>query len=93
MRSEDSYVVSRRRVLTLGLVLGAASSLLGTRLARAQKTSKEHALYQDSPNGGFRCSDCRFFIASQGGAKKGTCQFVEGEISPDGWCAFYNPRA
>ncbi len=93
MKNEDRFVASRRRVLGLALALGAASSLLGTRVARAQKSSKEHALYQDKPNAGLKCSGCKFFIAPQRGSKMGTCQFVEGEISPNGWCMFYNPKA
>ncbi len=93
MKSEDRFVVSRRRLLGLALALGAAGSLFGTPRARAQKTSKEHALYQDRPNAGLRCSGCKFFIAPQGGAKAGACRFVDGDISPNGWCMFYNPKA
>jgi hypothetical protein len=93
VKREDRPAVSRRRLLGLALLLGATTPLLWPRRARAQKTSKEHALYQDSPNAGFQCSGCKFFIAPQSGAKVGACRFVEGDISPKGWCMFYNPKA
>jgi hypothetical protein len=92
IKDEDTFVASRRRLLEFALVWGAASTLFGARIARAQKTSKENALYQDKPNNGLQCSACKFFIPPQAGAKTGTCKFVEGEISPNGWCMFFNPK-
>lgn len=63
--------------------VGAALSL-GTGMAEAQsKTSKKVAKYQDHPNKGQQCSDCRFFRPPK------SCQLVEGDISPNGWCSFF----
>lgn len=77
-----------RRVL-LGHTAAFAATLLG-RIggSRAQqKMSKEAVQYQDSPNGDEKCADCRFFIEG------GSCQLVEGEISPNGWCRLFQPKA
>jgi hypothetical protein len=52
-----------------------------------QKQSKQVAQYQDSPKGDQKCADCRFFIEG------GSCQLVEGEISPNGWCTLVQPKA
>jgi hypothetical protein len=78
--------ISRRALLgcTAGL---AATVLSGTRGSRAQqKMSKQAAQYQDSPRGDEKCADCRFFVEG------GSCQVVEGEISPDGWCTLFQPE-
>jgi hypothetical protein len=48
---------------------------------------KQTAQYQDSPNGDQKCEGCRFFI------ERGSCQLVEGEISPNGWCMLFQPKA
>lgn len=47
--------------------------------------SQAEAAYQDRPNNGERCAGCRHFI------QPNACQIVTGQISPDGWCQFYNP--
>jgi hypothetical protein len=52
-----------------------------------QKVSKELAKYQDSPNEGHKCSDCTFFEAPS------SCKAVDGEISPNGWCQLFTPKA
>ena len=60
------------------LSLGAADD------ARAQsQTDKKTAKYQDHPNKGQQCAICRFFRPPK------SCQLVEGDISPNGWCSFF----
>jgi hypothetical protein len=49
--------------------------------------AKEAAQYQESPKGDQKCADCRFFIDG------GSCQLVEGKISPNGWCMLFQPKA
>jgi hypothetical protein len=67
--------------------VGAALSL-GTDMAEAQsKTSKKVAKYQDHPNKGQQCKDCRFFQPPK------SCQLVEGDISPNGWCSFFAKKS
>lgn len=77
--------IGRRRFLRLAALAagGAAAAALGGKPALAQ-TSKQAASYRDSPNGGQRCADCRHFNA---GSR--TCRIVEGPISPNGWCRFF----
>jgi len=67
-----------------GAVVAAAVSLAKSRMAAAQsKTSQKVAKYQDHPNKGAQCSDCRFFLPPK------SCQLVEGDISANGWCSFF----
>jgi hypothetical protein len=69
-------------------VLAAATVLGRPRTGRAQqKMSKQAARYQDSPKGDQKCADCRFFMEG------GSCQLVEGEIRPNGWCTLFQPKA
>ena len=81
-----SFSMSRRTLLTTAMA--AVTVLAGARTGRAQaKMPKQTAQYQDSPNGDQQCEGCRFFIDA------GSCQLVEGEISPNGWCRLYQPKA
>lgn len=48
------------------------------------KLSQEQAQYQDSPKGEEKCSNCLHFIA-----ESNTCQVVEGDVSPEGWCTLW----
>jgi hypothetical protein len=82
---------SRRKVLLslTGAALAGGGVLLSRgRTARAQaKVSKEQVQYQDTPKDGRQCDGCSFF------EKPNACKAVEGEISPQGWCAIWNPAA
>ena len=82
--------LGRRRFLRMiALALGgAAAAGLGAKPAVAAQQSKQAAAYQNSPNGGQRCADCRFFNASNR-----SCQIVAGEISPNGWCRFFQAES
>ncbi len=80
--------LSRRRVfqslIGSAAMMSAVIALAGTRPADAQsKTPKKVAKYQDNPNKGAKCSDCRFFRPPK------ACQLVAGDISPNGWCSFF----
>lgn len=79
-----SHELSRRNLLEAA-ALGAAGTLTLYASAHAQsapvqKQSKEEAQYQDKPKGGQLCGICTYFIAPS------SCQKVEGEIHPTGWC-------
>jgi len=65
----------RRAVL---LVTAAAAAEVPKRVSKAE------AQYQDSPRGGLSCAGCTFF------RKPDACAVVEGEISPAGWCRFFD---
>ena len=51
--------------------------------ASGDKLSKHQAEYQDSPKGIQMYATCTLFVAPR------SCQVVEGDISPDGWCKSY----
>ena len=73
--------------------------------SEAKKVTKESVHYQDRPNAGKMCGMCKFFIPQGGVAGHGmmggmmgpemmaggTCQLVEGNISPMGYCILYTP--
>ncbi len=61
--------------------------------AEAAKSTKASVKYQAKPHGDQECSKCRFFIPGKSPKKNGTCQVVEGSISPRGWCIAYTPKS
>jgi len=87
-------VLSRRAwVVRLSTVLGAVGV---ARVARAEQITQEAAHYQDCPNNLRTCGMCRSYIPPGGKAggmmPAGTCELVEGRISPMGWCVLYWPH-
>ncbi|HTI83405.1 MAG TPA: hypothetical protein VL614_23365 [Acetobacteraceae bacterium] len=77
---QRSYL--RREVLT-ALALGAAVS----QGAAQQKITQADASYQVTPKGDQRCAGCFNF------QQPNACRFIQGTISPSGWCQLYAPRA
>lgn len=71
----------RRRVLqgALGVLVGTVAA------ARAQQRwSKRESEYQDSPKDEQTCGQCSRF------RPPAACAVVDGEISRDGWCKFFD---
>jgi High potential iron-sulfur protein len=60
--------------------------------ADASKASQAQMQYQMSPNNGKHCSLCKFFIPAQDANASGTCQIVDGSISPNGYCIAYSAK-
>jgi len=91
--SDDT--LSRRGALrqcTRWLTLAAAAGIAqAPGPARAAKLPKEDIFYQDKPKDGKRCASCKLFQPA--GTGKGNCAVVEGDVSPDGWCAAFSARA
>jgi hypothetical protein len=85
MVSMSRSALSRRRVLGLLAVAGGVS-LAGRVRAQNAKASQAEALYQSTPKGQQRCDICLNFQAPD------QCTFVEGPISPKGWCQFFAAR-
>ena len=52
-----------------------------------QKSSKAEAKYQDSPKNNQKCINCTMW------RDPNKCTAVAGDISPNGWCAWYQGGA
>ncbi len=86
--------ISRRSLLKGAAAImgiGFASAFAGRVVAA--KATKTAMKYQDKPNGDEQCSNCRFFIPGKTPTANGTCQVVEGSISPHGYCIAYNRKS
>ena len=80
--------MSRRRLLLRGVACtagGAAllSPLTSAKAAKAAKVSQASVAYQTSPKADQQCSNCAQFVPPN------ACNFVEGDISPSGWCQLW----
>jgi hypothetical protein len=49
-----------------------------------QKMSQSDAEYQDRPKNGLTCAACSLFRPPR------SCEVVQGDISPNGWCKFFD---
>jgi hypothetical protein len=80
--------LSRRLVLTgTTLVLGAAAGVTAiTQASAQQKISQADAKYQGTPKDDQRCDGCVNFQPPN------ACKFVQGDISPSGWCQLFAPK-
>jgi len=87
-RGNDRKFMSRRAALTgTALALGAATAATVVRPAAAQeKISQAVAKYQATPNGNDHCELCANFQPPS------ACKFVQGEISPKGWCQLFSAK-
>jgi hypothetical protein len=77
-----SHQLSRRNLLAAAAAgaVGTVTVYSGARADGAPKQSKEEAQYQDKPNNGQLCGICAYFVPPT------SCQKVEGEVHPSGWC-------
>ena len=84
----DCQCISRRLVLTgTALALGAtAAATAVSQSAAQQKISQADAKYQNTPKGDQRCDRCINFQPPN------ACKFVQGTISPSGWCQLFAPK-
>lgn len=81
---------SRRHfVVTLAALPVLAGACVARASADSSKVSKAAMHYQTAPNGGMQCSGCRFFTPGSDARSDGSCQIVEGAISPSGYCIAY----
>jgi hypothetical protein len=85
----DSQRISRRAALSgAALALGAAAIAAAVSQAVAQqKISQADAKYQGAPKGDQHCGGCINFQAPK------ACKFVQGDISPSGWCQLFTPKS
>jgi High potential iron-sulfur protein len=79
--------ITRRSFVAGAVMLPALAGLLLAETTTAQaKASQAQLKYQSTPKNDQKCSGCRFFVAGKTSSADGTCQIVEGSISPNGWC-------
>lgn len=92
--SKAAEPLARRAFLEALVILPALAGLLVSKAAAdASKAAKSAMHYQSTPNGKMQCSGCRFFIAGSDPKSDGTCQVVDGDISPNGYCIAYSAKS
>jgi hypothetical protein len=92
--AERPQPLTRRTFLGGVVILPALASLLSAEAsADASKASQASMHYQTSPNGNMHCSLCKYFIPGQDASSNGTCQVVDGSISPNGYCMAFNAKS
>ena len=81
--------ISRRVVLAgaaLSLGVGAPATVVLQAMAQT-KLSQADAKYQTTPSGDHRCEGCANFQPPK------ECKFVQGDISPNGWCQLFAAKS
>jgi hypothetical protein len=84
---DGSQNMSRRVALTstaLAIVVAADAAI--TRAGAQTKISQAAAKYQGQPKGQQSCAVCANFQPPS------ACKFVDGTISPAGWCQLFAPK-
>ena len=82
-----SQHISRRKALTsTALAFVAAAGTAVTRANAQQKLTQAAAQYQDQPKNNQDCAACVQFEPPN------ACKFVQGTISPNGWCILFAPK-
>ena len=80
----DCQRISRRVLLTgTALALGTAAVAAVSQAMAQVKISQAVANYQNTPKGDQRCDRCVNFQPPN------ACKFVQGDISPSGWCQLF----
>jgi hypothetical protein len=80
----DCQRISRRVLLTgTALALGTAAVAAVSQAMAQVKISQAVANYQNTPKGDQRCDRCINFQPPN------ACKFVQGDISPSGWCQLF----
>jgi hypothetical protein len=85
----DSFAPISRRVLfrNAAATLGGLAVLISTGVPAEAKMTQQAAKYQPTPKNGQSCATCALFNAPA------SCNLIDGEISPTGWCNFYAKKA
>lgn len=92
--AREATRVTRRRFLEGAIVLPALAAAVTTAAAAdASKAPQAQMHYQPTPNGSMHCAGCKFFIPGKDASSNGSCQVVDGSISPNGYCMAYTPKS
>ena len=91
--TESAKQITRQTFLGGIVVLPALAAIASTPArADSSKSSKDAMHYQTTPNDGKQCSGCKFFMPGQDASADGTCQIVDGSVSPHGYCIAYSAK-
>ena len=83
----DCQRISRRVLLTgTALALGTAAVAAVSQAMAQVKIGQAVGNYQNTPKGDQRCDRCINFQPPN------ACKFVQGDISPSGWCQLFAPK-
>ena len=75
------------------IALPAFAMMMGSvALADSSKASPSSLHYQTTPNGNKMCGGCKFFIPGSDPSSTGSCQIVDGSVSPHGYCDAFNAK-
>jgi len=92
--AREATRVTRRTFLEGAIVLPAlAAAVTGVAVADASKAPQAQMHYQPTPSGNMHCAICKFFIPGKDASSNGSCQIVDGSISPNGYCMAYTPKS
>lgn len=92
--ARETTRVTRRTFLEGAIILPAlAVAVGGAAAADASKAPQAQMHYQSTPSGNMHCAICKFFIAGKDASSNGSCQIVDGSISPNGYCMAYSPKS
>jgi hypothetical protein len=85
--------MSRKDALAGLIVLPVLAALIPKGAAAAGKETKEQLAYQPTPHGTQRCANCIVFHPGKTPQSSGSCDLVQGSISPNGWCRVFRAKA
>jgi hypothetical protein len=92
--SQARNELTRRTFLGCAIMLPALAGAFGTAAyADGSKASQASMHYQTTPNGSMHCSECKFFVPGQDPKSNGSCQIVDGTISPNGYCIAFTAKS
>jgi len=77
---DERWGLLRRRLLAGAILVSSHDAIAQERA----KMTQEAAQYQPTPRSGLSCIGCTFFRGPC------SCQIVEGDISPKGWCKLFD---
>lgn len=80
MKDTSKHLTRADALKTLVILPALAATFTAGALPAEAADNKKQFHYQDKPQNGKKCSQCRFFRAPS------TCKIVTGKISPNGWC-------
>ncbi|HLY06149.1 MAG TPA: high-potential iron-sulfur protein [Rhizomicrobium sp.] len=91
--TESIKQITRQTFLSGVVVLPALAAISSVPAqADSSKSSKDAMHYQTTPSDGKQCSGCNFFMPGQDANADGTCQIVDGAISPHGYCMAFSAK-